>query len=405
MWNIAKRRTKAMVHTLMFYMILIVLLSSILSGCGEESVVTQPTTLASPGTLKWKCQIGGTVRAPAIYSDGTIYVNSENNLYAVSPDGIVKWMIALDKPHGIVVDQEGYLYVCSGQYACWEFATCSQYMSRIDGKGSLNKQYELQRCSGIAVDVDGTLYITTSQPTMNSSTEYLYALNRDGSVKWRFTTDYKMPEPVVDTRRKTIYLASGPYLYAIRFDGSLKWKYKAEGALFAPPAIGSDGSLYGGTYYGNVYALSSSGHPRWTYEIGRSSSIECSPSIGVDGTIYVSSDDGNLYAFSANGALKWKYQTGRSKSPTIGADGMIYFGSYDKNLYALNPDGTFNWKYEAGGYLVSAPAIGDDGTIYVGSGDGYLYALNSISLGLANSPWPKYQHDNRNTGASGTLIH
>jgi outer membrane protein assembly factor BamB len=319
-------------------------------------------------------------------------------------------MNTLDGPHGIitepVIGQEGDLYVCSGQHACWDSFMCYQYVSRIEPEGSLEKQYELKRCSGIAVDVDGTLYITTSQPTMNPSTEYLYALNRDGSVKWRFTTDYNMPNPVVDTLRKTIYLASDRYLYAVRFDGSLKWKYKAEGALFSSPAIGSDGSLYGGTWYGNVYALNSNGTLRWMYEISRSSTMEHSPSIGVDGTIYVSTDDGNLYALNANGSLKWKYQTGGyiSSSPTIGADGMIYFGSYDKNLYALNPDGTLNWKYRTGG-TVHNPAIRADGTIYVGSSDGYLYAINSSSLGLADSSWPKYQHDNRNTGASGTTIH
>lgn len=37
-------------------------------------------------------------------------------------------------------------------------------------------------------------------------------------------------------------------------------------------------------------------------------------------------------------------------------------------------------------------------TIYVGSDDGYLYAIKSSSLGLAKSPWPKFHHDNKNTG-------
>ena len=42
--------------------------------------------------------------------------------------------------------------------------------------------------------------------------------------------------------------------------------------------------------------------------------------------------------------------------------------------------------------------IDDDGIIYFGSSDGNLYAVYSESVGLADSPWPKYMHDNRNTG-------
>ncbi len=42
--------------------------------------------------------------------------------------------------------------------------------------------------------------------------------------------------------------------------------------------------------------------------------------------------------------------------------------------------------------------MGSDGTIYVGSGDGKLYAIEGNSGGLADSPWPKFGKNNRNTG-------
>ena len=38
--------------------------------------------------------------------------------------------------------------------------------------------------------------------------------------------------------------------------------------------------------------------------------------------------------------------------------------------------------------------------IYVGSYDNKLYALTSTSLGLADSPWPKFSQNNQNTGRS-----
>jgi len=38
--------------------------------------------------------------------------------------------------------------------------------------------------------------------------------------------------------------------------------------------------------------------------------IYSSPAIGSDGTIYVGSYDSNLYAINPDGSLKWKYSTG-----------------------------------------------------------------------------------------------
>ena len=108
----------------------------------------------------------------------------------------------------------------------------------------------------------------------------------------------------------------------------------------------------------------------------------------------------DLYAVNPDGTLKWKYQTGGSydTSPAIGSDGTIYIGSRNGYFYAVNPDGTLKWKYQTGGSYDTSPAIGSDGTIYVISSDGYLYALKSTSHGLADSPWPKFHHDNQNTG-------
>ena len=102
-----------------------------------------------------------------------------------------------------------------------------------------------------------------------------------------------------------------------------------------------------------------------------------------------------------SGSLKWKYETNRgiySSSPAIGSDGTIYVGSLDNYLYAIRPDGSFKWKYMTDGEIRSSPAIGSDGTIYVGSADDYLYAIQGESEGLADTSWPKFRNNNRNTG-------
>ena len=52
-------------------------------------------TSSNDGTLKWKFQTGSYVySSPAIGSDGTIYVGSEDDyLYALNPDGTLKWIL------------------------------------------------------------------------------------------------------------------------------------------------------------------------------------------------------------------------------------------------------------------------------------------------------------------------
>lgn len=97
--------------------------------------------------------------------------------------------------------------------------------------------------------------------------------------------------------------------------------------------------------------------------------------------------------------LKWRYQTGSSvySSPAIDSVGSVYIGSYDDYLYALNPDGTLRWRYQTGGAVNSCPAIGTDGTVYVGSYDYCIYAIQGAGA-LTDAPWPRFRHDNRNTG-------
>ena len=107
----------------------------------------------------------------------------------------------------------------------------------------------------------------------------------------------------------------------------------------------------------------------------------------------------NVSSGNQSGSLKWKFRTDSYiySSPAIGSDGTIYVGSYDNYLYAINPDGSLKWKYKTDEWIDSSPAIGSDGTIYVGSKDGCLYAIQGESEGLADTPWPKFRKNNRNT--------
>ena len=294
-----------------------------------QSQYTGPQTNAT----KWNYTTGGNIfPAPAIGSDGTIYVGSlDKHLYALNPNGTQKW-----------------------NYTTGDLIFSSP-----------------------AVGSDGTIYF-------GSADKHLYALNSDGTQKWNYTAKLGITSDITIGNDGTIYFGSGDKnLYALYSNGTLKWNYTAGDMTFLAPAIGSDGTIYFGNWDTHLYALNPDGTQKWNYTTG--DSIVSAPVIGNDGTIYFGSGDNNTYALYSDGTLKWKFTTGNrvAASPVIGNDGTIYIGSDDGNFYALNPDGILKWNFYTGGVMASIPIIGNDGIIYFGSDfgsafDGYgeLYALN-----------------------------
>ena len=112
--------------------------------------------------------------------------------------------------------------------------------------------------------------------------------------------------------------------------------------------------------------------------------------------------------YSADGDLKWSYTSGDSyywpMTASIADDGTIYAGSSDDNLTAINPDGTKKWEFVTEDWIGSNPAIADDGTIYIGSRDYKFYAISGSSGGLADTPWPKFQFNSKNTGKKSSKL-
>jgi hypothetical protein len=165
---------------------------------------------------------------------------------------------------------------------------------------------------------------------------------------------------------------------------TLKWRYERNSILFDYPAIGTDGTIYVGSYYdGYLSAISPDGKEKWRFKT--EGGIESSPAIGADGTIYVGSKiytgagGGYFVAISPDGTEKWRFRIGyRPGYPlAIGADGTIYVLGEDYYLYlfAISPDGKEKWRFKTEGVIGSSPAIGADGIIYVGSSDG-LHAIS-----------------------------
>lgn len=128
-----------------------------------------------------------------------------------------------------------------------------------------------------------------------------------------------------------------------------------------------------------------------------------SPVVGVSGATFFGTDDG--YLFRAPGTAGFPvamHGTPKEKvkgSPVLDADERAYVMTEDGHLRAISPTGTHLWAFDTGGAGVTSqsPALTCDGILYVGTSDGRVLALLADAP-LATSPWPKFQHDNRNTG-------
>jgi len=195
---------------------------------------------------------------------------------------------------------------------------------------------------------------------------------------WKYNTGSALGSPVIGPGG-TIYIPASSWLYALNGNGTLKWKCWIGSSTRSTPAIADDGVIYVGSNDYKLYAINPDGTQAWSFPTG--GKVTSSPAIAPDGTVYVGSWDGNLYAVNPDGTEKWSCAVGGVvdiSSPAVGSDGTVYIGSHDDNIYAINPDGTEKWHYTTGGQVLTSPAISPDGsTIYASSYDSYLYAISS----------------------------
>jgi PKD repeat protein len=325
---------------------------------GRNPLHTHRSPFTGPATnsIAWEYAISGlSTSSPAIAADGTVYVgSSDNKLYAINPDGSLKWAsynMAGSVKSSPAIGDDGTIYVGD---------TSSHRLHAISPDGTQKWAYTTlgEIASSPAIGADGTLYVGSYN---NGG---FYAIYPDGTLKWTFTADVQYSSPAIDADG-TIYIGSDVKLYAINPNGTQKWVYTATNSFdFSSPAIGADGTVYVGNWDHKLYAIYPDGTEKWTYTTGNI--VESSPAIGADGTVYVGSDDWKLYAINPDGTQKWTCTTDGEvhSSPAIDAGGTIYVGELNGGLWSINPDGTRKWSCQRSSAIYSSPAIGADGTVY-----------------------------------------
>lgn len=286
------------------------------------SVTPRP---AAVGRVNWRFRMNGpySLVRPEIGSDQTIYaIDVFQHLYALAPDGGLKWLV----------------------------------------RGAGDK--------GVAVGPDGTIYV--------ASEDFINAFNPDGSAKWRFVQN---PRSMICLGVSVgpdgnIYSVGteGPGVFSLSPEGTLRWQqpegYDRRIVDYGEIVFGPNGGNQQLYFYANNHlrALRLDGTPVFTLlgTLGQ-------PAIAPDGSVHLA-----IGAYSPSGSLLWLFQTPYPYNvftpPDIGSDGIHYFVQNMVQLFALNPNGSQRWHTALSSY-VDGPIVDPLNTqLVMGSANTLNYA-------------------------------
>lgn len=420
--------------------------------------------VGTPGSLRWKlteAETGISFRGgrPAVGLDGTLYVpgidTAEDRpvMAAIDPQGFIRWTYTNGtgannfytfSSAAIGTDETGSLeetiYFAGSVYS-------PDLLYAMNPDGTLKWAYDDDALAfansttySPSIAADGTVYVVGGVGSEGG--QKVYAVNPDGTGKWVFTQSSApgVSDPIrihsklavgssgrifFGTNYDSMTPARG-HFFGVNPDGSPAWVRTDDGmgndALAdrpgTSPAVGSDGTVYLGTYNidtsgdtdGPMIALDPADGTDQSYIVPPSGTGMdfYAPSIGNNDILYAASTHGYIVSVAHPGtwSKKWEYAVGSDiifTTPSIGADGTLYVrGGTDKRvLYALTPGtsaATVKWTYDTGAENLLSVTVDTDGALYFTSQDGTLWAVSDNSGGLADTPWPMLGHDVRHTG-------
>lgn len=339
----------------------------------------------------------GELGDPIVAEDGTVYLSGrvDNKLYALTPAGNVKWTFTGHIPPPKqeffmappAIMRDGTVLIASTDTICTKDKP-GEFFYAINPDGTLRWKKELEGGTVFAANVgsNDSIYVVTDFCWLYSLDPRGYLASPDTIVNWR-TNLRALPEnaAAINLSDLPVVVAADTVMTILRY-GSFRFKKNyTPGDTLQGLVVDEAGNLYLTTRdHGRVLSMSATGALRWLREPDASFGIPTLPALGSDGTLYLTSLHGGwvLALDTSTGAERWRKQLpgGDFISPAVlDAAGHLYAVHSTEGLVCLAADGTLRWSLpEVHGSPGTSPAFGADGTIYV-SGDRTLYAIGQSS--------------------------
>ncbi len=249
----------------------------------------------------------GRQRVPVanLLDGGVISVTDNGHILILNPDGSERARLELeDGPFTTVpvVGTDGTVYLAGGQHV---------YALYPDGamRWEFNSPAKIE--GGVALSPNGSVHVADRDG-------HVFALDpATGETQWQFliegNTGWVLGTPAVGPDGTVYVVTKNGYLFATNPDGSAQWTFIAQsGQPFKlGPRVGADGTIYFAGEKGQVYALNADGSLK--YQFTTAGKIKAQPALGADGrSLYVAAETRTLYGLNPNGSLRFKFR------PTVG---------------------------------------------------------------------------------------
>lgn len=336
-------------------------------------------SLSPEGRIQWTYDVNGTPYGYAFSSDGDIYVFSDA-LYDISPNGSLKWSIAIENPEKkapeMLVSPSGTLYlVLYNVYA-------------ISSGGRLEWTYSASEGGPFYY---GTLTSNNSLVAGSDTNDSVVAMDSGGNFLWDQKINRFAAGIFFSSMGAVLVTDDGGRTYAFSPAGIPLWNRSFEDFQISPG--------------GQIYVFENGLPPR--YRVLSPLNGEEMWNFSADyvvfsgnSTVLAYADDGlTLYSLDAGGRIQWEYHKSVDSlwfaSSVVNSSGVIFFAVCQTNspyyfIYSIIP-GEMDAKLIATPSIrspaVADPLIGTDaqGDFYLWNGGISAYGPDSDSDGIADS--------------------
>ncbi len=388
--------------------------------------------------------------SPAIGSSGTVYVGTSNGtdagtLYAINPDGTIKWSTdagwitasvavgdldgGIETVYAAVNDPiQATLRAINGTNGSDLVAPCSSPGAAIRASLAVTRVNGAEACLAAINSPDGGVMLAMQPFPLPRTCIDGGSVNPGGPL-------LEPAAVAVDNNNNVFFALSSLRIHSLAFNGGWQvrnppnWPVDAGAnsvglAIAGNPSsvVGSATTMDGGR--GGVFAIAAfDGGQTWIFTDAGDPRTAWNPSITSGATVFFGDEGSKLTSVAIGNSTPNAQATNAGISrgaPILGNDGTVYVADWSTNAISarrstsLNPIWSVN-NFGPNPFEASlALDCSRDGGVSAQLRPGVLYAPDNLrnlfcfitdSRGIdAFSAWPKYQHDPRNTGNQQTSL-